>query len=914
METTSNRFMIPILYYNGLDAKETQKAYDKVLQQLAHGDFKSADVRKMTNTGYYRARLNSKDRLLFTIAAYNNKKYLLLLEVILNHNYAASRFLRGAQLPPEESMVPLNSPDEASASEIKNLTYINESNPSFHVLNKFISFDDSQREIFNLHPPLIIIGSAGSGKTVLVLEKLKQLKGNIAYISLSNYLVENARKLYFANGYENEESEVDFLSFQAYLQSWRIPEGKEISFRPFEQWFRRHAQGTKITEPHRLYEEFKGVLTGSPLHTAYLSREEYITLGVKQSIFPASQREAVYDLFAKYLQWMKEEGYYDSNLLSFGYLQLVKPRYDYVMVDEVQDITGIQLKCIMQSLHNKGHFILTGDSNQIVHPNFFSWSKIKTYFYHQGTDNKEIRILQTNYRNSPQVVQLSNHLLKIKNARFGSIDRESNYLVSTTSTQQGEVQLMANDDKVKAELNRRTQASTQFAVIVAGNHHKDEARRFFKTPLLFSVQEAKGLEYENVILLNFISNHPEEFREIINGVRHEHIEADTLHYSRPADKSDKDAEIYKFFINSFYVAITRSLKNIYLFEQQVNHPALELLQLKEYKKPLQVAEQKSGREEWLEEARRLEEQGKYEQAEQIRAKYLGYEYISPEQLEVIKALALDPAKTEAEVKKERKQLFQYALAHHRIDWIDALAKLQFQRAMQYMREVRQDAKEYAKSCRLGRKDEVRRLLNKYGPDFAVPDTGQSGLMVALYHGQDAIADMFLQAKASLIIASFEHLLPIDYLLQGYLKTTVHRQQQLAGRQTLLRFWQTVKPATLQVVVEQRRLGIGSHSMPFFLLVCMRSIEKEVAEKVIISRNGPGAPEKKIGYFSMDTIMRYIETMPDEILPPYRKNRQYVNAMLSLHEVDRESPYNKKLFARVKRGSYIINPELVFETE
>ena len=904
--------MLPILYYNALDAKTVKKAYEKVLEQLSRGDFRSADVRKMTNNGFYRARLNVKDRLLFSLATCNGKKYLLLLEVILNHNYAGSRFLRGAQLPPEESLLPLNSPEEAPPAEVRQMAFVNESNPYFHLLNKAISFDDAQQEIFNQHLPLIIIGSAGSGKTVVVLEKLKQLKVNIAYISLSRYLVENARKLYFANGFESEDSEVDFLSFEAYLQSWRIPEGKELTYRRFEQWYNRHAQTAKFTEPYRLYEEFKGVLTGSPLHVAYLSKEEYLALGVKQSIFPATQREAVYALFTRYLQWLKEEGWYDSNMLAFDYLQVAQPRYDYVVVDEVQDITGIQLKCILQSLNNKGHFILTGDSNQIVHPNFFSWSKVKTYFYQHGTGNKEIRILHTNYRNSPQVVDLSNRLLKIKNTRFGSIDRESNYLISTNSTQRGDVQLMANDDKVKAELNRRTQASTQFAVIVADNIYKDEARKFFKTPLLFSVQEAKGLEYENVVLLNFISNSTAEFKEIINGVEPEHLEGDSLHYSRPADKTDKDAEIYKFFINSFYVAITRSVKNIYIFEQQVSHPALALLQLQEYKKPLQVAEQKSGREEWLEEARRLEAQGKHEQAEQIRAKYLGYDYISAEQLEIIKALALDSTKKEADVKKERKQLFQYAVAHHRIDWIDALAKLQFQRAMQYMRDVRQDAKEYAKNCRLGRRDEVRRVVDKYGADFTLPDTGHTGLMIAAHHGQDGVAEMLLQAGASLNRMSPEGLQPVDYLLQGYLQTVVHRQPMLAGKPSLLKLWQAVRPPSIQVVVDQRRLSIGSHAMPFFLLVCMRCMEQVVPEKVIIQMNTPGAPEKTTGFFSMDTIMQYIETIPDEILPPYRKQRQYVNAMLSLHEVERESPYNKRLFARVKRGSYIINPVLVFE--
>ncbi|HEX5150296.1 MAG TPA: hypothetical protein VFW07_02545 [Parafilimonas sp.] len=58
-------------------------------------------------------------------------------------------------------------------------------------------------------------------------------------------------------------------------------------------------------------------------------------------------------------------------------------------------------------------------------------------------------------------------------------------------------------------------------------------------------------------------------------------------------------------------------------------------------------------------------------------------------------------------------------------------------------------------------------------------------------------------------------------------------------------------------------------------------------------------------------MRFAASMPDEILPVYRKQRQYVNSVLSLHEVQRDSPYNKKLFARVERGKYIINPEISF---
>jgi hypothetical protein len=329
-------------------------------------------------------------------------------------------------------------------------------------------------------------------------------------------------------------------------------------------------------------------------------------------------------------------------------------------------------------------------------------------------------------------------------------------------------------------------------------------------------------------------------------------------------------------------------------------------------KPLQVAEQKSDKHEWLEEARRLEEQGKHEQAEQIRAKYLGYEYISPDQLEQIKILALDAAKKEHEVKKERKQLFQYALTHHKIEWIDKLAKLQFQRAMQYMKELRNDGKEYAKNCRLGRKEDVRRVVQKYGPDFAAPDTSLTGLMVALHHGQDAVADLLLQSEADINKQDTKGLLAIDYLLQGYYKTVIYRHTFTSPKNTLLKYWHVVKPSSISIEVSRRRVNEGSHSMAFFLLVCMRCIQQELAEKVTVKFNDTTRPDVITGLFTMDDVMKYVECIPDEILPAYRKQRTYVNSILASHEIDRDNPYNKMLFKRVKRGCYIVNAMLVYE--
>jgi hypothetical protein len=901
--------MFDILYQNDLNIQSVEKTFSKTLKQLQAGDFKSADVRKMQGTGYYRARLDIRDRLLFSFVTYDERKYLLLLEVIKEHNYARSRFLRGANVD-ESRFVPVEAPEQEPPTV--RLTYLNNKSKVIHTLNKFISFDHFQNDVYSLQPPLIIVGSAGSGKTALVLEKLKSLHGNVAYISLSKYLVDNASSIYYASGYDNEHQETDFLSLKDYLSLWQIPEGQEVTFKHFDRWFGRYAQAVKISEPYRVFEEFKGVITGSPIHAAWLSHDEYMKLGVKQSIFSLRERERLYPLFLKYVEWLKAENMYDGNILCYEYLGKVEPCYDYIMVDEVQDITNIQLKCILASLKQPQHFVLTGDSNQIVHPNFFSWSKIKTYFYETGDSrDSQIKILQTNYRNSLNVVALSNSLLKIKNSRFGSIDRESNYLVNTVNKDKGEVLLYLDDEKKKKELNRRTQESARYAVIVPGHTQKTEAARFFKTPLIFSVQEAKGLEYENVILVDFVSGHEAEFREIIAGVTVDDLRQEELRYNRAGDKSDKDAEIYKFYINAFYVAVTRAIKNIYIFERLSSHPALKLLQMKETKDEINIRETKSTREEWLDEARRLEEQGKHEQAEKIRAKYLGYEYFSPEQLEIIKALALDPAKKESEVKKERKQLFQYAVNHRRYDWVEALAKLQFQRAILYMKEVRADRREYEKHLRLGNKARVDAVIQKYGIDFTCNEN-VSGLMMALQYGQTDIALDLINRGASLTHTDNARRLPIDYLFASYLENrqSPQKQAQLADERTLIRCWGRVLPQVIEYEYNKRRFRIGSHSMLFFLILLMRNTaDVQPIEAKIIVQTGNDKSTLITGAFNMTVLERYAAMMPDEILPPYRKKRTYINSVMAMNERSRPSPYNKAAFLRIERGWYVLNPYL-----
>ena len=198
--------MMECLVLRDLDTGPVARRYENVLEQLRQGDFRSAEAKKLRGSGLYRAKLDDKNRLLFKLAEHGGRPWLLILEVVRNHDYAKARFLNGGDFT-EDDFEPVPAPS-AATSPPEALVYVNPSSPILHFLDKPLSFDEAQRAVFETPLPLIVTGSAGSGKTALTLEKLKTIPGRGLYLTRSSYLVQNARSLYFASGYSNEGQEV----------------------------------------------------------------------------------------------------------------------------------------------------------------------------------------------------------------------------------------------------------------------------------------------------------------------------------------------------------------------------------------------------------------------------------------------------------------------------------------------------------------------------------------------------------------------------------------------------------------------------------------------------------------------------------------------------------------------------------
>ncbi len=914
-----------IIEYNDLNISGVRKNYDKILSFIQNDNFKQVSVKKLSNYGLYRAKLDDSNRILFKIMKYNGEKYALILEVIHNHAYEKSKFLHGAKIDELKNLEVDDTKQFEIGDDVPELLYVNPAERRFHFLDKIFSFDDVQFDAYRSQPPLIIIGPAGSGKTALMLEKMKLFHGDGLYVTLSQYLVENSRNIYYSNNYINENQNISFLSFKEYLQTVKIPEEKEIDYKIFSQWFYKIPRHNRVTDGHQLYEEFRGVISGFSINTPYLHREEYLNIGIRQSIFLHNERELVYDLFEKYLLMLKNNALYDPNILAHSYLDKISKIYDFIVVDEVQDITNVQLKCVFNGIKNesKSNFILSGDSNQVVHPNFFSWGNLKTMLYNNMTfDIKKVtKILQSNFRNAKSITNISNALLKIKQKRFGSIDKESTYLMKSISRESGEILFLKDTDKVKNELNKKVSKSTKFAVIVMRDDEKQQARKYFNTPLIFSIFEIKGLEYDNIILLNFISSEKKNFESIISGITEDDLKND-IEYMRSSNKKDKSLEEYKFFINALYVAFTRSVKKLFIIENDIKNPIFNLLGLSNAIEHIAIESEQSSNKEWLIEAMKLETQGKQEQADEIRKKILKQQQVPWEINTSDKVIQLiNKIKTAKDNPvKPRKTVFDYALLYDMPKIIKFLSLYNFDKAKQiYFTKKQAQTQSHTQGqyqhqniqldFNVNLYEQQKRNLNIlysqkiqttnilkiieiYGINYR-DEFNMTPLMAAVKTGNLNLIKELTNARADKELTDGKGFNAWQIALDNAIFYKDYADKIFPIVDDML------SPASISLKINGSLVKIDRKQGEFLILQIL----------YVLLSNKFSRYELEETYVSANEIYYTISHFNSEVIADYRKKNSYISSMFSNHELMSNYQYSKRLFKRMKRGYYVINQSI-----
>ena len=413
-----------------------------------------------------------------------------------------------------------------------------------------ISLDKEQKKaLFTEEINTLVLASAGSGKTLTICAKVNLLIDNgikpdeILVLSFTNNSVNDLKRKinHDINIYTFHKLAIEILSdYNTYYSlsgdylEYIIKEiflsiSKNISDEDLSYFVNEISSFIKLFKSYGLDKKYFNKITKNNLLLKVI--------------------EKIYDVYDNELS---SQGLYDFNDLISNACNMIKLRglkryYKYIIIDEFQDISLVRVelvKLIRDSCSSK--LFCVGDDFQSIYK--FSGSLIdmiinfKKYFGY----TKVIKLTNT-YRNSIELIRASTkfitknpYQIKKKIKSYKSIKRPIKIIYYIKNM---DLKLKKLIDMIPGE------------VLVLSRNNKDiifeDDRISFKT-----VHKAKGLESENVILIN-LNNGKYGFPNRIDNKLQRKI-------------LPKNKYLYEEERRLFYVALTRTKNNIYLIVDKDN--------------------------------------------------------------------------------------------------------------------------------------------------------------------------------------------------------------------------------------------------------------------------------------------------------------------------------------------------------
>ena len=289
---------------------------------------------------------------------------------------------------------------------------------------------------------------------------------------------------------------------QAFLQSKTGFAGLELLARSLtteeSQW--RKEQGLALQEIWRILEKKSRGLS-DPL----LTYPEYVQLGRKRAPNFLYERRELYDIAAYYQGKLEEQGLWDEIDLCRRVLSRLgqgpdsPAPYDLVVCDEVQDFADVQLALIFRLAVSPEHLVLAGDTKQVINPSGFRWEEVRNKFFERGIQVPRVHSLRINFRCVGNVVKLANALLDIKQRLIGLTGSE----LREKWKFNGRPPFLLTGLAEQEILSHLVIQAAGQVILTRDREEQDRLKAVLQTELVFTIQEAKGLEFDTVLLWKF---------------------------------------------------------------------------------------------------------------------------------------------------------------------------------------------------------------------------------------------------------------------------------------------------------------------------------------------------------------------------------------------------------------------------
>ncbi|WP_160160716.1 AAA family ATPase [Legionella taurinensis] len=631
--------------------------YRDVVSKLLNGDYKEADLEKLAGHNVYSVRVNHSDRLLFTTVTVNGKSCLLLLDVVLNHDYHKSRFLKPQVLRqfleqnvPEaiskgeltfvkaDSLPALwanpQSKEEEEPIEYQKATFYNQT---------FITLSDIQEKAVKTPLPAVISGAAGSGKSCVALAILEQAVNQytevpekpLLYVTQSAKLAETMHSMWLQLPAAQTEAgkKVQFLTYQQFLaqEASELKHKKAQDKTDFMTWLDNHiasylnaAKAAKQT----LSKDFQDFLKNTEsMYQAFRYLSGYLPdnpggISARHEQFKNdNERQWLINAYTSYKKTHDNE----KNTAFHPEFHTLKQsdRFDLVVVDEAQDLSGLELKNLRRAARNS-QIAYCMDSNQSLKDTLSQ----RQFLLSSGVSHVELPVT---YRCPGHVVDLANAILDIKQRLTGGLADKLEYARIIPSEQQkanpGLVQWVEPNELAKNHRLNQLAQTTQFAVVTLPQW-KEKAKELFNTPLVFTPEEIKGLEYPHIAAYRLFDH--DTCNDASKKINHTAVKSQ----QHRAKAEQGDASFAPHF-NQLFTAFTRATQSLAIVEDSSVHQRKNLLTpLKQSTlkltqnpnnnnnnnnpepKPIPASQQ-----DWINEANKLKHLGKSEQAKAIEQQF-----------------------------------------------------------------------------------------------------------------------------------------------------------------------------------------------------------------------------------------------------------------------------------------------------
>jgi hypothetical protein len=243
-------------------------------------------------------------------------------------------------------------------------------------------------------------------------------------------------------------------------------------------------------------------------------------------------------------------------------------------------------------------------------------------------------------------------------------------------------------------------------------------------------------------------------------------------------------------------------------------------------------------------------------------------------------------------------LFEYALVYEDRDILNSLQKTDFKPAKHPDKGLQLLQQKHYSVYTFKKPDAVIKQVGEYGADFR-NIFNQTPLMVAAWMGNTEVIKALFEQGADTEKVDGNGLTALQIALVQTDRSESYAKKKLADIYALL------EPTSLSIQVDGRLVKLDKHSMEFFMLNLMVALFYRVMPKKMTYR---------VEGFSTQDFLAAVQHIPHSILPERRKQRAYLSSILAKNEVDKDDKYNRKLFYRVLRGAYILNPSLALKVD